>query len=239
LWHGKLFRGGRVIDDTTCLVTKTGELSCILLDPSFCCYTQPLRTRDNRPGALHGVLQFQDADRASGSGTLYVAPGKVLADGKSIVADFTILGGALSDRNRQLELTIVSLGEVLTLSASFDHYYYLFEFQSVSFVYAAFFIDGEAASMTIDDNGTLFSQTASGCVVNGLVTGIDYGYNAFAVNLTVANCAGKNGLYEGVATLLDVAWDNGYNQVLMAAFNSGSFIVGEGVDWLSPQFAGQ
>ncbi len=185
------------------------------------------------------MLQFEGADRASGSGTLYAAPGKVLADGKSVVADFTILGGALSDQNRRLELTIVSFGEALTLSAEFDHYYYLEPFTSVSFVYPAFFIDGEAASMRIDDNGTLFSQTASGCVLNGLVTAIDYGYNAFAVNVTVANCPGKNGTYEGVATLLDFAYANGANQVLFAAFNSDNFIVGEGVDWLDPQFAGR
>ena len=100
LWHGKVLRGGPVVDDTTCLVTKTGELTCILRDPSFCCYTQPLRTRDNRPGALHGVVQFDGADRASGSGILYAAPGKVLADGKSVVADFTITGGALKDQSR-------------------------------------------------------------------------------------------------------------------------------------------
>ena len=125
LWHGQLFQGGRVVEDTTCLVTKTGELSCILRDPSFCCYTQPLRTRDYRPGALHGVVQYDDARRASGSGIIYAAPGKVLADGKSVVADFTITGGTLKDQRPQLELTINSLGEVLTLSASFDHYYYM------------------------------------------------------------------------------------------------------------------
>jgi hypothetical protein len=39
--------------------------------------------------------------------------------------------------------------------------------------------------------------------------------------------------------LLDFAWVNGANLVLFAAFNSGNFIVGEGVDWLDPQFAGR
>jgi hypothetical protein len=231
LWHGKLLRGDDVLDDTTCLVTQTGELSCILLDVPFCCYTQPLRTRDNRPGALHGVLKFEGA-------------GEVLAVGKSVVADFTILGGALSDQNRQLELTIASSGEALTLSAWFDHYYYLSEMLQrdplglVSFVYAAFFIKGEPASLTIDDDGALFSQTASGCVLNGLVTAIDPRYNAYALNVSVANCPGMNGAYDGVATLLDFFHGNGANQVLFAAFNSDNFIVGEGVDWLDPQFAG-
>jgi hypothetical protein len=55
----------------------------------------------------------------------------------------------------------------------------------------------------------------------------------------VANCPGTNGTYEGVATLLDFSFANGADQVLFAAFNSGNFIVGEGVDWLDPQFAGR
>ena len=93
--------------------------------------------------------------------------------------------------------------------------------------------------MTIDNSGVLFSQTASGCVLNGLVTAIDYGYNAVAVNLTVANCPGKNGTYAGVGTVLEFAWDNGTNRVLFAAFNSDNFIVGEGVDWLDPRFIGR
>jgi hypothetical protein len=127
---------------------------------------------------------------------------------------------------------------VLTLSTGFDHYYYLTGNQGnllrIARVYAAATFNGEAASLTIDNNGLLFSQTASGCVLDGRVSAIDVRYNAYAVNLMVANCPGKNGAYEGFATLLDFAWVNGADQLLFTLFNSSGFVIGEAVDWLDP-----
>lgn len=215
-------------------------MSCILSDPLFEPVYPFVYAHDGLVGALHGVLHMANANQPSGSGTIYAAPGRMLADGRSVVADYTITGGSLTDTSSQLDLTISTMGEVLTLSAYFDHYYYLptlFQqdpLRLVSRVYAESTFNGERASLTIDDNGRLFSQAATGCVLDGAVTVIDSPYNAFAVNLTVANCPGKNGAYQGVATLIDFSWVNGANQVLFALFNGSGFIVGETVDWLDP-----
>jgi hypothetical protein len=227
-----------VVNSVFCLVASTGELSCVLSDPLFEPEYPFAYALDPRAGALHGVLHVANADQPSGSGTVYAAPGEVLADGRSVTADYTITGGSLTDSNSQLDLTISTMGEEWVLSAHFDHYYYLqlygVAIQQLSHVYADAAFNGERASLTIDDRGKLFSQTASGCILDGGVTLIDSRYNAFAVSLTVADCPGKNGAYEGLATLIDFSFANGANQVLFTVFNTNGFVLGEAVDWLDP-----
>jgi hypothetical protein len=184
-------------------------------------------------GAVHGTIRAIDPNEISGSGRLYAAPGKVLADGVSAVADFTITGGALSDANRVLELTISSLGELTTLSLSaLDRYYYGdSSLLGLSAVYPIFNVFGDPASLTIDADGALFSQAESGCVLSGLVAIIDPTLNLYAVDVAVSNCSTLNGKYEGLATVAEIPPDNAITRLKIAVFNDASFIAGDVIGW--------
>jgi hypothetical protein len=225
-----------IVNQVTCLVAETGELACLFENPSAYTSVQ-LGPYDARVGALvgaaHGTLEVLDANQITGMGKLYAAPRNVLADGASVVADFTITGGALSDANRALELTIDSLGETTTLSLrSLDRYYYgdssLF---GLTAVYPIFSIFGDPASLSIDADGTLFSQAASGCVVDGKVAIIDPAVNLYAVSVTASSCSTLNGTYEGLATVAEIPPDNAITRLKLAVFNDTNFIAGDIIGW--------
>ena len=174
LRYGELRRGNQIISGAICLVTEAGELGCILEDHSSYVrrFLGPYEVRSGTVvGAMHGQIRVVDSDEIKGSGKLYAAPGKVLRDGVSAVADFSITAGLLSDLNRALELTIESVGEVTTLSLTgWDRYYFGdSSLTGVSAVYPIFDIFGDPGTVSIDANGALFSQAASGCVISGQV----------------------------------------------------------------------
>jgi hypothetical protein len=197
-------------------------------------------------GAIRGTVKVSTTSQATGSGKIYATPGNVLADGISSNADFTITGGRLRDYdgppphwllrlpNSVLELTFTSLGEETSFYGEYDHYY-VNSWWPLG-VYSTFDIYGDPASLSADVNGDLFLQSASGCTGNGHIFNIDPNidphrivYNAYTVNLTVSDCTGFDGAYEGLATLLDFGWVNGTDNLLIAVFNDTNVIIGEAV----------
>jgi hypothetical protein len=233
-----LSRGGEVVHSAMCLLVEAGELACVLARdeaPGFSAWFSD----EYMVGAVHGTLKVSSTSQASGSGKLYASPGNVLTDGTSGVADFTITGGSLYDQNRLLEFTFTSLGEESTFNGFYDHYYATTGGAFVwpaDGVYTDFEIYGDPASLSIDRNGALFLQTASGCSGNGQMTNIDPehvrntpGYNAYTVDVTVSDCPGLDGAYGGLATLIDFSWVNGTDNLVIAVFNETTAIVGEAV----------
>jgi hypothetical protein len=225
-----------------CLLVEAGGLACILTntsDEAAGDEAAGVLSDKDMVGAVHGTLKVSSTSQASGSGKIYATPGNVLTDGTSVVADFTITGGSLYDQNRLLEFTFISLGEESTFNGYYDHYYATTGGGFVwppDGVYTSFEIYGDPASLSIDPNGALFLQTASGCSGNGQMTNIDPGhvrntggYNAYTVDVTVSDCPGLNGAYEGLATLIDFAWVNGTDNLVIAVFNGTTAIVGEAV----------
>jgi hypothetical protein len=175
-------------------------------------------------GAVHGTVKVTNVNQVSGSGRAYAAPGYVLADGSSVVANFTITSGTVSERNT-IDLTFSSLGQSGTFSGTFDPIYDRdSSLATVAGSYAAFDVFGDPASFSIDSNGALFSQTQSGCVGNGEVRVIDSRFNGYAVNATVSNCPGLNGDYEGLALTADFAATN--DVFLFGVFKSTTAILG-------------
>jgi hypothetical protein len=89
----------------------------------------------------------------------------------------------------------------LTVSATYDG---LYDAGSspvfVQGVYSNVAWNGSPASFSIDANGILFLQAASGCVWNGDVSYVDQRYNAYRVALTLAGCGASDGSYLGLAT---------------------------------------
>jgi hypothetical protein len=233
-WWGVLTRDGEVVNDAMCLIVESGDLACFFIAPP-----EQRLSFDNTVAALYGNVQISETTTASGSGKFYATPGQVLTDGTSVVADFTITGGALTSDNSLIELTFASLGEESTFYGYYDHYYKT-EGQAFLWpadgVYTAFDIYGDPASLTIHQNGTLFLQTASGCAGNGQMINIDPqqvrgqgGYNAYTVDVTISNCAGLNGNFEGLATLTDFSWVNGTDDLVIAVFNETTAIFGQAV----------
>jgi hypothetical protein len=233
-WWGVLTRDDEVVNDAMCLIVEAGELACFLIGPP-----EEQLNFDNTVAALHGNVQISQTTQASGSGKIYATPGHVLLDGTSLVADFTITAGALKDGNRLIELTFTSLGEESKFYGFYDHYY---KTEGEAFlwpadgVYTNFDIYGDPASLSIDEHGPLFLQTASGCSGNGQMQNIDPqqvrgqgGYNAYTVDVTVTNCPGLNGVYEGLATLTDFSWVNGTDDLVIGVFSETAAIVGKAV----------
>jgi hypothetical protein len=168
-WVGTISRNGEVVHQTNCLVTDAGELACELYAAT---YAGELRddpvlgirgVPETVTGGARGTLELSGAGQPIGSGRLYAAPGRALSDGTSLVADFTIVGGSLSDDRRRLDLMLDSLGEVSTFSGTFDPYYYEVTGLTPG-VYTDFDVFGDPASLSIDTDGALFSQSETGCV---------------------------------------------------------------------------
>jgi hypothetical protein len=218
------------------LVAEAGEFFCLLDD----------RTSDVRRflgpyevtsftllGALHGQIRVVDSEEIDGSGKRYAAPGKVLRDGVSTVADFSITAGLLSDLNRALELTIESLGEATTLSLTGWDRYYLGDsaLTGVSAVYPIFDIFGDPATVSIDANGALLSQAASGCVLSGQIAIIDRTVNVYSASLVASSCSTLNGAYKGLVTVAEIPPDNAITRLKIAVFNDARFIAGDVIGW--------
>lgn len=213
IWLGVVSQQG-LQNDTDCLVTEAGELACILFDSS----------NGQFAGAVRGTVQVSNGNELSGSGTSYAAPGYVLADGSSVVGNFSITGGTVSSRNT-IDLTFDSVGQPGTFSASFDPLYDRgSSIATVEGVYTAFDIFGDPASFSIDSAGQIFSQTQSGCVGNGQVTVIDSQFNSYEVEATVSNCPGLNGDYAGLAITTDYASTN--DVFLFGIFSGQAAIIG-------------
>ena len=88
-----------------------------------------------------------------------------------------------------------------------------------------FDVFGDPASFSIDANGALFSQTASGCVGNGQVSVVNPHFNGYNMSVTVSNCPGLNGSYTGLGITTDAG--SGTNNVfLFGVFNNLSAILG-------------
>lgn len=246
IWLGKLSRQGVIVNTVSCLITDAGEIACVLYEPVPSVTPKadengdPYGVPPTATGGAHGTVHFTDTPNPSGSGTLYAAPGSFLSDGSSTAAPFTIAdvdltgipGTEVNPTQKRLDLTISSLGEVSMLEAYFDHYYYRerhgdFSTDWIEGVYATFSIFDDHASLSIDADGSLYSQTASGCVLSGHIGIIDWHYNGYAASLTMENCRGLSGAYTGLAFLNDFLYVNGTDNLLVAVFNDTTFIAGE------------
>lgn len=242
LWQGSLSRGGEVVNEANCLLVESGDLACVLTDTSNV-YVEPFRINNRIVGAVHGFAQVSSATQASGSGKIYATPGNVLPDGSSVVAELTITGGSLGDDDHlgkygRLELTFISLGEEYTFNGLFDHEYGAWGnlIWPVEGVYTDFNIYGDPASLSIDADGELFMQSASGCsgigktgkITAPLAPGMT-GYLARNLDLTVSDCAGLDGAYEGMAFFIETALDDATDHLVIAAFNDMAALVGEAV----------
>jgi hypothetical protein len=253
IWLGSLSRHDVVVNTASCLITEAGEIACVFYEavPQVTLASDPIVGVYGIPptatGGAHGTVRLADTSNMSGSGTLYAAPGDFLSDGNSTVAPFTITDGYLTDINgtsddpnqKRLDLTISSLGEVSTLRATFDHYYYRERHGDINNdwiegVYATFAIFNDPASLSIDADDSMFSQSAAGCVLSGRFDIIDSLYNAYAADLTMANCDGLTGDYTGLAFLNDFVYVNGTDNLLIAVFSETSFISGEARKYSRP-----
>ena len=216
IWQGSLSSGGTLVNEISCAVTVANELACLFFDP----------VTGDLAGGSQGTLQV-DGNQVTGSGRSYAAPGYFLADGSSVVANFTITGGTVSERST-INATITSLGQTASLTAAFDTIYDRgSSLGTVAASYSTLNIYGDPASFSIDSTGALFSQTQSGCVGNGEVRIIDSRFNVYDVEVDVSNCPGLNGNYDGLAVTTDFAATN--DVFLFGVFNSSGGIVAASV----------
>lgn len=191
IWHGTITGGGNT-NDVSCVVAETGDLACALTEP----------TTGTSVGSVTGSIQVTNGDQLSGSGTSFTAPGFVFPDG-STRANFNITGGIVSERN-SIDLTIDTAGVSSTLSGIYDSFYDRdSSLEKVAGVYTDFYILGSPASLSIDTNGSIFSQNTAGCVGIGQVNIIDSRFNAYDVELTISNCSSADGNYSGLGSTTD------------------------------------
>ena len=213
VWGGQSVTAGST-DDIGCIVAENLEFACVITDTAT----------GNVIASAQGTVQIANGNQVSGSGTLYAVPGFTLNDG-STVAALTITGGTVSARNT-LDLTIDAAGATPTVSTTYDAIYERGgDLAVVAAVYTSFDIFGDPSSFTIDATGAISGQSNTGCVINGQVTIIDAGFNAYDVTLDVASCGGLNGMYDGLGLTQDaVAMDDLF---VFAVFTAQSTIVGE------------
>ena len=84
---------------------------------------------------------------------------------------------------------------------------------------------GDAATLDIDGAGVISGTSAAACILSGQVTIIDAAFNTYNVALDLTNCAGLNGMYNGLGFTAD---DQGTDDVFVfAVFDADGTIVGE------------
>ena len=203
-------------DDIACIVAETMEFACVI------------GTAPNFIASAQGTVQIANLNQVTGSGTLYAAPGFTLNDGSTFAA-LTISAGTVSEGNT-LDFTVDVAGttRTRTVSTFFDAIYNRgSNLATVAAVYTTFDIFGDMSSFTIDANGVITGNSVAGCVLNGQVTIIDAAFNAYDVALDVANCAGLNGMYDGLGLSDDaVVMDDSF---AFAVFTAQTVIIGEAV----------
>jgi hypothetical protein len=203
-------------DDIACIVAETMEFACAIVDT----------VSGNFIASAQGTIQIANLNQVSGSGTLYAVPGFTLNDGSTFAA-LIISAGTVSEGNT-LDFTVDAAGTTSTVSTIFDALYNRgSDLATVAAVYTTFDIFGDMSSFTIAANGVITGMSVAGCVLNGQVTIIDAAFNAYDVALDVANCAGLNGMYDGLGLSDDdVVMDDSF---AFAVFTAQTVIVGEAV----------
>jgi len=203
-------------DDIACIVAETMEFACAIVDT----------VSGNFIASAQGTIQIANLNQVSGSGTLYAVPGFTLNDGSTFAA-LTISAGTVSEGNT-LDFTVDAAGTTSTVSTIFDALYNRgSDLATVAAVYTTFDIFGDISSFTIGATGVITGNSVAGCVLNGQVTIIDAAFNAYDVALDVANCAGLNGMYDGLGISDDdVVMDDSF---AFAVFTAQTVIVGEAV----------
>ena len=95
---------------------------------------------------------------------------------------------------------------------------------TIAAVYSTFDISGDPSSFAIDATGAITGQSNSGCVLNGQVSIIDAGFNAYDVSLDLSICGGLNGMYDGLGLTQD---GNATDDIfIIAVFSGQSALVG-------------
>ena len=185
-------------DDIACVLAPNDEFACVIFDDTT---GAPL-------GGANGTYSV-NGDQVSGTGSLYAAPGEMLADG-STVADLTISAGTVVE-GTSLNITIDSTGLSIAVTSLFDDTYDRgSDLATVGVMYnTSFDIFGDISSFAIDaTTGVISGQSVAGCVLSGTVSIIDAAANTYDVNLVVADvgtCGALVGDYDGLGSSQDEA----------------------------------
>jgi len=201
-------------DDIGCLVAESNEFVCVVSDV----------TTDDVIATAHGTVAVANANQVSGTGKLYAGPGLMLADG-STVADLTISSGIVVG-GTSLNVTISAAGESSTVTTLFDDdYNRASDLATVAAVYSLFELFGDASSFAIDASGVISGQSTAGCMISGQISIIDALFNAYDVQITVSNCGGSNGVYDGLGVTTDLVATN--DALVFVAFTDLAALLGE------------
>ena len=198
-----------------CLVAETFEYLCVLTDPI---------TDDPVSAAYDGPNPAGDGLLVNGS--FYAVPGEKFIDGTMLFEYVLSTGVFIPQDFIQLDFRA---GDVRTQSEMFfnDTYTRPSDLATIAATYSTFDLYGDPASFAIDANGSITSQSNSGCVLNGQVNIIDAEFNSYDVALDVSNCAGFDGSYDGLATVQD---ENAANDTfIFVVFSMDTVIIGQAV----------
>ena len=176
VWRGTV--GGGLSGGVTCIIAEDASVYCVVTYAG---------------GASFAVL--------SGFANVSLTRISLNGDAFGLGAGGFSLSGSVVKRN-SLNLTgQIGQQSVLTISAMYDPLYDAGSSVSlVQGVYSNAAWEGSPAAFSIDANGAVFLQTASGCVWTGEVSIVDQRYDAYRVAVTLANCGAFDGNYLGLAT---------------------------------------
>ena len=125
-----------------------------------------------------------------------------------------------------LNLTLDAAGGTATVSMMYDTDYDRgSDLATIEAAYQTFDIFGDASSFVIDAMGDISGMSGTGCVLSGTVSIIDAAFNAYDVALDLANCAGLNGMYNGLGVTEDALGTD--DQFSFAVFTAQNSVIGE------------
>jgi hypothetical protein len=176
VWQGTV--SGGLSGDITCIIAEDASVYCIVTYAG---------------GASTAVL--------SGFANVMLSRISLNGDALGLGAGGFSLSGTVLKRNSLNLAGQIGQQSGLTISAMYDTLYDAGSSLSlVQGIYGNAAWDGSPAAFSIDANGALFLQAASGCVWTGEVSIIDQLHDAYRVAVTLGNCGALDGGYLGLAT---------------------------------------
>jgi hypothetical protein len=194
---------------TDFLISEDGELRGVTLATS----TGPINALFSASALLNNQL-------------LYVAMGEVLAANGNVLVTGALaspldVAGAVSPHNFLAGLYAIT-GGTGSFYAQYDAAIYE-QPSSLALVEGTWTIRTTAGAaigaLQVAANGAFNGSASDGCGFNGTISLINTNYNAYRVNLNVANCGADSGAYEGLAHLITTFSPNDTFQFLLSNSN--------------------
>jgi hypothetical protein len=159
-----------------------------------------LRFVDDRGVSFFAQVQQIGYSFVTPDASLFAAPGSVLSSGSSVVNG--PVEAAIYEQEAIGMDVLIDTDDVLLFQARYSE---IHRRNSSLARISDTWRDDSGTTYTIDADGSIFGQNASGCVYDGQISLIDVDYNVYRVEINTSSCQEEDGSFSGLGALFDNA----------------------------------